>query len=350
MPLPVEGFVSARASYPPTAERHPVPIGYVQDHNRVGYSRDIGRSSLFAGYWYYVFGDTFCKNRQGDFVGMTSNTVAIIPNTAEPLETQYLDIKPDGIVQPLIPLNEAETLLELGGVRVVLWAFGGIVETVPEVGWIWYQKTVIYPNDYQHYHGVGIARISPGATPLEPPTAFRLESMIFGPDEPRIGTFSSLVHEDFVYLWGDYQGKIILARVEKHRPTSRNAYRYWNGEAYVTDWRDAIPVLRDIQQGCFFRSSLFGSERPFVFVGCTKFADSIVMMGAEACLEGPWCLSPLFQADGINQPNNYRYCMYGHPWAFDEENGELLVTYSESWPGGVVGAKVKLMMGNSSTL
>lgn len=346
MSFPTEGFVSTRALYPPVAESHPAPSGYIQDYTRIGYSRDIGRSSQFGGHTYYVFGDTFCKDRQGTFVGITSNTVAIMPDREHPLESQYLAIKPDGMVEPLLPLNEDEILLEKSGVRIVLWAFGGIVETNPGVGWTWYQKTVIYPNDYQHYHGVGIARISQAARPPGQLCAFRIESMLFGPDEPRIGSFSSLVHDDFVYLWGHHEGGVILARVHRYMPTTRNAYKYWNGRSYVDNWRDAIPVLRDIQHGCFFKSPLFGTERPWCFVGCTKFADSIVMIGAEASLEGPWSLTPLFHTDGIEVRDKYRYCMFAHPWACDADLGELLVTYSEGWPGGVVGAKVKLLMGN----
>ena len=60
-----------------------------------------------------------------------------------------------------------------------------------------------------------------------------------------------------------------------------------------------------------------------------------------------WTLTRLCTASGIDRPIGFMYCMYPHPWAFNEEEGELLVTWSENWPGGVVGAKVKLSMGNS---
>lgn len=347
MAFPVEGFVDVCAEYPPVVETHPVPSGYLQDINRIGYSRDIGRSSFFAGHYYYLFGDTFCKNRHGEYVGVTGNTIAIVPDNRFPLDSQYLSIQPDGMVDPFLTLNEDETLLQQNGVRVALWPFGGIVETAPEVGWIWYQKLVLYPNDYQNYHGVGIARISKAASPRGQLSTFRVGSLIFGADEPRFGSFSALLHEDFVYLWGDYKGSIVLARVNRYLLTSRNSYKYWDGEQYGDRWQDSRPVLQDMQHGNFFRSTLFGTERPWCFVGCSKFADSVVMMGAEASLEGPWSLTPLFRADGIGQPGGYRYCIYAHPWALDPSRGDLLVTWSENWPGGVVGANVKLVMGNS---
>lgn len=351
MSIPNAGYVGPCASYPPMVETHPVPFGYVQDRNRIGYSRDIGRSSMFAGHYYYLFGDTFCKDRNGYFVGLTSNTVAIMPDKTYPLETQYLSIKPDGIVEPLLKLTDDEKALQNGDLRIGLWPFGGIVETTPEVGWMWYQKCTTYSNTNRNsYHGVGLARVSRATSPQGQITAFRVEGLLFGADEPCIGSFSALMHEDFVYLWGDHKGSVILARVNKYFPTTRNAYRYWNGENYVEDWRCAVPILEQMQHGCFFRSALFGAERPWCFVGCTNRGDSVVMMGAEARLEGPWSLTELFRTDSVNQPLSYRYCMYAHPWAYDADIGELLVTWCETWPGAVVGAKVKLVMGNSSTL
>lgn len=350
MSIPSAGFVGPRASYPPVVETHPVPYGYVEDQNRLGYARDIGRSSEFAGRCYYLFGDTFCKNRDGVYVGVTSNSVAIVPDRTYPMETRYLNIKPDGVVTPLLCLTDEEAAQQNGDLRICLWPFGGIVETTPEVGWLWYQKSTHYSHEDRNiYRGTGIARISKGSNAQSQITAFRVEGLLFGADEPRIGSFSTVMHEDFIYLWGDHKGSTILARVSKYLPTTKHAYRYWNGERYVEDWRHAVPVLQDIQHGSFFNSGLFGPERRWVFVGCSKFGTSMVMMGAEARLEGPWSLTPLFRADYLDQPQGYRYCMYGHPWAYDAEQGELLVTWSEGWPGGVVGAKVKLVTGNSST-
>jgi hypothetical protein len=354
-------FSPARACYPPIAESAEI-LGYIQDVNGIGYSRDIGRSSTLGGHLYYVFGDTFCKNEEGEFVGITSNTVAIVPNRQMPVATAYMDIDEHGMVNALVPLSDSERHLEEQGVRVILWAFGGIAETRPGLGWTWYQVAEFDRDNNNHYHGVGIARVSVvndlghlqvarcKELVFESPTNrlndTRYRDLIFSRTEPRFGTFSSLVHEDMLYLWGDLNGKIYLARVSKYTPTSRRAYEFWNGTTYVQYWQLAVPVLQDVQHGAFVRSDMFGRERPWVFVGCTKWADSKVMIGAERNLEGPWALSPLCTATGINRPDNYMYCMYPHPWAFNAAQGELMVSWSEHWPGAVVGAKVKLTMGN----
>lgn len=355
-------FSRARAIYPPVAESTEI-LGYINDVNGIGYSRDIGRSSILGGHHYYVFGDTFCKNERDEFVGLTSNTVAIVPDKKKPLESAYMDIRENGMVNALVPLSTSERLLEEQKVRVILWAFGGIAETRPDLGWTWYQNAEFDSQNICHYHGVGLARVSVinhfgqlqvarckelvYESPTNRRSITRCRDLIFGPIEPRFGTFSTLVHNDMVYLWGDLDGKIYLARVSKYKPTSRSSYEFWDGLTYVSDWQKAVPVMEGVQHGEFVHSPLFGVDRPWIFIGCTKWADSQVMIGAEGRLEGPWHLTRLFTANGIHYPDNYMYCIYPHFWSLDSADGQLLVTWSEHWPGGVVGAKVNLAMGNS---
>ena len=275
-------FSKARACYPPMVESMEI-LGYIKDVNGIGYSRDIGRSSVLGGHSYYIFGDTFCKDRKDHFVGLACNTVAVVPDKQQPLITTYLDIQENGMVDALIPLNDSERCLEEQDVRVILWTFGGIAETRPALGWSWYQVAEIHENKTHHYHGVGIARISVTdelghlqvarckdlvyESPTNRMANIRVRDLIFGPEEPRFGSFCSLVHNDKVYLWGDIKGKIYLARVSKYTPTSRDSYEFWDGEAYVKDWERAVSVLEGFQHGQFFHSQLFGSDRPWVFIG-----------------------------------------------------------------------------------
>jgi len=90
------------------------------------------------------------------------------------------------------------------------------------------------------------------------------------------------------------------------------------------------------------RSTLFGSSKPFVFVGNNGWGDSNVVIGASASLEGPWETQTVCRAEGINYKKTMMYCMYPHLWASKVEEGELMVTWSEQWPGGVVAAELKL--------
>lgn len=341
---PTEGVIKAPATYPPVLESMEV-LGYVTDRNGIGYSRDIGRSSTFAGRCYYVFGDTFCKDKNGEFVGVQSNTAAIVKSPAEPLNSEYLSIQGNGMVNALVPLSGEEHRLRRDReVRVTLWPFGGIVEVSPGLGWIWYEKGQEYADKGNEPCGVGVARVDIDLASGKLHTV-RTETLMFGVSEPRVGGFSSVIHGDYIYLWGHHGKDVVLARVPKDSPWQRDTYTFWDGEGYVPWWQAAVPVLKDVQHGAVIKSSLFGKDRPWVFIGCSKWLDSKIMIGASADLEGPWELIPLCKATGIDYPDTVMYCMYPHQWAFAEEDGELMVTWSEQWPGNVVAAKLKFQQG-----
>ncbi len=351
---PFAGTMPGHAKYPPVVAKVEM-LGYIEDTNAISYSRDIGRSSILKGNVYYMFGDTFCKNQQGAFVGVQSTTSSIINKPSQPLSSTYLTIQEDGVVDALVPLTEAEHRQEKiiwkdkTHPRVTLWAFGGMVE-VGEYGYLWFQKGVINEtegNEENVYKGTGLARVK--ADKDGRLNTYRANGpLIFSADEPRIGTLSTIVEGDFVYLWGDhakgYGDGIILSRVSKDMLEYKDCYTYWNGDSYVADWKEAQPVFNKMQSGAVVRTCLFGEEMPWLFVGSTGWADSKVMLGASATLEGPFNEKPIFMAEGLDQPDTIMYCMYPHTWAFDGHKGELMVTWSEQWPGGVVGAKINLVI------
>ena len=262
------GILPAKAIYPPELIASEV-LGSVVDENGIGYSRDIGRSSLFAGHRYYIFGDTFCKDVNGSFVGVQSNTVAVIHDLLDPCKSSYQSIEENGMVDPLIDQAPDEHD-ENPDIRTALWAFGGIAETSPGIGWIWYEKKTIENGHIIGHAGVGIAKVFvdeyTGAL-----KSHRLPDLLFEEDEPCFGTTSCIVKDDFIYLWGFHKSDTFLARVLKDQPECRELYQFWNGVEYVADIKEAAVVLKEIQQGSIFRTKLFGADRPWVFVGCTKW-------------------------------------------------------------------------------
>ena len=133
---------ASRLSFPKFAD--PEILGYLTDINGIGYSRDIGRSFTLGGNAYHIFGDTFCKDSTGEFVGLVSNSVSMVVDKNKPLESSYLCIKDNGMVEPLLPLNEKEIKLqkEHPEQRVTLWCFSGVVEVIPGIGLMWSFKTL----------------------------------------------------------------------------------------------------------------------------------------------------------------------------------------------------------------
>ena len=338
------------AAHPPKVE-HMETLGYVEEVNGIFHSRDIGRSFELFGNVYLIFGDTFCNDSDGSFVGLANNTVAIIENPNQPLKSKYLETEDSGSIKPFIPMTPEEKQLELEKKgRVVLWAFGGTVKMRDHSGRLWYQKSVDHGCGNLDYCGTGVAKIYKDYGDDHQPIVERMDTLLFGPDEPRMGTFAAIAEAGFVYLYGDRpDGKIILARVytghEQSSLEEKEAHRYWDGSDWVQDWHNAAVVIEGMQQGAIVRSKLFGEEKPFLFVGTSKWADSKVFMGASAKLEGPWEIEPVCEVDGINEPKSkgkWMYCIYPHLWASDEEKAELVVTWSEQCPGGVVAGRLKL--------
>ncbi|KAM0798070.1 hypothetical protein BDR22DRAFT_891591 [Usnea florida] len=338
------------AAYPPKVEQVET-LGYISEVSDIFHSRDIGRSFELFGHVYLIFGDTFCNDGDGNFVGLANNTVAIIQNSDQPLKSKYLETEENGFIKPFIPMTPEEQQLEAEKKgRVVLWAFGGVVEMKDGSGRLWYQKSVDHGCGNSEYHGTGIAKITENSSPNQQPTVERMDTLVFGPDEPRMGTFSAILEGDFIYLYGDRpDGKIILARVhnahQEAHLSEKEAYSYWDGTDWAQDWHNAAPVISGMQQGAIVRSTLFGESKPFLFVGTSKWADSKVFMGASAQLQGPWDLEPVCEVDGIKVPKSegkWMYCIYPHLWASEEKKAELMVTWSEQCPGGVVAARLKL--------
>ncbi|KAI9883434.1 MAG: hypothetical protein M1823_004808 [Watsoniomyces obsoletus] len=352
IPQEPSGPLRTYAVWPPRATFN--VLGYVRDLSNRQYSRDVGRTSSVGGRIFWQFGDTFCKNDAGQYVGLVAHTVADHLDESEPSVTAYAEFDARECAKLFIPFTKEEARLDadpgnpIG--RPTLWSFGGIVEDFENAGtgWSWFELGRVNQDGESKALGTGIVRVR-----LDPNTglisATRPMERLFEADEPRWGTFSTLAPGDgYFYLWGHRGADVLLARVRTDRTLDRSAYQVWNGSGYGGIITDAKPVMKNFAQGQFYRSSLFepGQGRDFIFVGCDMSGSSSVLMATAPCLEGPWEeFIPLFSAPNLDGPDGYRYCMYPHPWAFKEADGELLVTWSEHWPGGVIAAKVKFEMG-----
>ena len=341
-----------QAAYPPVVKKADI-LGYVKEASDIFHSRDIGVSFQLFGRTYLIFGDTFCMDDRHVFIALQNNTAAIIEDPSHPTKSKYLEVEPNGMIKAFIPLTETEKhLVDSRAVkRIAFWAFGGAVELDDGTGRVWFQKLV---NDYNgdKIAGVGLAKLIPklgGQISVQ-----RSEDVVFEPQDLRVGTFSAIVIAGYVYLYGDDgNNDIFLARVPSRSDLSdcmldRGAYTYWNGSRYAADRAEAVAVFHQMSQGSVVRSRLFGADKPYVFVGVNHFADSKVLVGASSSLEGPWDLVAVHEAQGIDVHSNYRYCVYPHLWASDEERGELMVSWCEPSPGGMIMARLTLASANET--
>ena len=188
----------AKAMHPPEAEVE--VLGYIRDLNGCSYARDIGLSFKIAGdHHFYFFGDTFCKDHEGNFVGLSHNTAAYIPNILQPLECAYPRIDEKGVVEPLLRLTDGEKASETDNRRIALWHYGGFVHGEWQGGWMWYQKVEVTKDPMSmSFLGVGLAYLAlfndddDGAIPRLQATRMGDGRLDWGPDEPMIGSISAV--------------------------------------------------------------------------------------------------------------------------------------------------------------
>ena len=230
------------ALYPPVLENVEV-LGYIKDKNGIDYARDVGCSTTIHDEVYFIFGDTLCKDAAGKSVGSTSNTIAYVEDRAKFLESAYGEIADNGMVKAFVPLDEQEIQFEKDNqnARIVFRMFGGAVD-VGVVGVVWFQNLIQYANGEEDYRGVGQARLttySDGRIVVQ-----RLKALLFGPDEPRMGSFSTLLYGGYVYLWSHRpDGQIILVRVHHLETVLCHQYEYWSGTDWVHDWQDGSYIF-----------------------------------------------------------------------------------------------------------
>ena len=67
----------------------------------------------------------------------------------------------------------------------------------------------------------------------------------------------------------------------------------------------------------------------------------MVQIGAAAKVQGPFDLTAVCEAKGIDHDEKYKYCIYPHLFASNVPKRELVVTWSEHSPGGVIAARLK---------
>ena len=371
------GITPAVAAWPPNIVDVRI-IGHVADADNIRFARGIGRSFSFAGARFYMFGDTYCTAEDGHLLRIVSNSTAVVCHQNTPCFTYYPRFGYDRTVNALIEMTEdEENLWNNHGIRVAFWPYGGVLETDPEAGWTWYEKHEVHRRDTGNealYCGTGIAQVvldDPENRPEDRNTiisdetrlyarevaqvvvnstprdlyTIRHDDLLFTRNEPRFGGFPAILEGEFIYLFGYHRIGVFLARVPKNVPWLRSAYTFWNGVNYVTELGEGIPVLRDLRDGSINKSRFFGAAKPWTLVGRSESQDNIVMAGTSESLEGPWELTEICEARGFDDPNSQVNCISPHHWALEAADGELLVTWSEDWPGEVVAARLTFEMG-----
>ena len=255
------------AVYPPILENMEI-LGYIKDKNGISYPRTIGRSTCIHNEGYYIFGDTVCKDTSGNYVGTTSNTIAYVEDRGKCLDSEYREILDDGKVKAFVPLDEQEILFEKEhhGARIVFRMFGGAVD-IGIFSVVWFQYVIEYAGGREEYRGVGQATLTTYADGEL--VVSRHKGLLFGEDEPSVGSFSTLYYQCWIYLWSHSVGEqIILARVYHLNTHLCETYEYWDGTDWVPRWQDGSYISKSsllIRNRDLSRKTSYKSKRDYCF-------------------------------------------------------------------------------------
>jgi hypothetical protein len=97
---------------------------------------------------YIQYGDTFCFNKKGDFVGLACNTLAEVEDPKhKPTECTYKRLAANELVEQFVPFIDKEAEWNKhndrdNGGRLWIWVFNGPTETEPGKGYVVYQKGI----------------------------------------------------------------------------------------------------------------------------------------------------------------------------------------------------------------
>ncbi|KAF1974618.1 hypothetical protein BU23DRAFT_636276 [Bimuria novae-zelandiae CBS 107.79] len=347
---------SGRLAWPPRLTCPPKVRGEVKDASGRQYPRDLGRSVKLGGHIYYIFGDTFCFNDGGEFVGVTNNTIALIPGLNNPTGSQYLH--PDPKVPEFVPyLDEEREFCEREenlqeNRRIVTWSFGGFIEK-PDCGgreaWLICDPVETHGGDVVRQLGVGIAKARvtshKGGIECERVGPFPL----FPGDGPIWGSISNISALDgYTYLLSRMGLDNYMARIRTNADfTDPNKYQFlkksgcWEPtytEPYGPFGELAHDVLSGQGQGAIIYVPQFAPRgKKYLWIGCEKFMTSQLCVGTAARPEGPWDVHKLGEMPKISEQSKTRYCIYPHLWGSDLRKGEILITWSDD---GTMGGKV----------
>ncbi|KAI9650491.1 hypothetical protein NHQ30_000507 [Ciborinia camelliae] len=359
-------------TWPPII-KHIVPLGHLYDESGNSYPRIGGRSSALPnGHVLFQFNNTFCHNAAGQFLGKTDSTLSFLTNPTNPVMSRYL--APPGsnnveISERQIPslFKRFDDELDEKNDNKVFWATGGIawylITGAAAYGWTFFEYRGIRKDGSTFLVAVGIAsvdvdyRTNPTTIVANREMAGWSERILFYPSEPRLGTFSVLSDGRYLYAYGhkggDHNGDydVVLGRVPFEFAKARACWEYWGGgRGWVKNHIFSWPVLKNYLHGQIFNTKLFGEASPyrFGFVGCTRTGDSKLMFGRAVNPWGPFEVVDLMKAYPLGHIQKFAYTahMFAHPWAFPENKGDLMVTWSEGGSAGnIVAVKIRFEQG-----
>jgi len=311
---------------------HPLEIAQVREVGVVGApasvtARDVGATALLGTRLLWLFGDTLFRPRAVDGENLRTCTAATA-EAARPLETsEATDANAAPFACMAFTPEEAAFNRTSGraDLRVALWP-GSVVPTADGSGLVFYVKLTVNPGLLNYdVRGVGVARIAPGAT-----TAARDPGLVFQSPEPTLANAS--VFAGTVYAYGLIPGgqNVAVAMAPLAQAGSHDAYRFWNGSAWVADARAAAPLFGGVSGALTVSYNAY--LRRYLAVNSETLSGRVLMRVADHP-EGPWG-APVLAFAGQAAAGTSSYAAREHAELAQDGGARVFVTYYRPAGGG----------------
>ncbi len=276
--------------------------------------RDGGYSAALWDRSVWIYGDTVLGAEDEDGTSWHHNSYAVTSDlsAADGIDGFTAPVDSVGAPRYFIAPTDEERAFNIAhrgedcaeepcGARWAVWPGDAIYDPERDQALIFYSKIYAEPGPF-NFRGVGQSialwdglaeetvrpELSPGH---EHPT------QLFHEDEPAFGLGPNLVDGYLVSFACPVDFVVhecIVARVAMSEALDRDAWRFWDGDEWVEDWRDADVVMDGAPIMDIFFNAHLGR---FVAIYSRPFGTEVVMRTAPA-LTGPWSAELLlFRAD-----------------------------------------------------
>jgi hypothetical protein len=170
--------------------------------------------------------------------------------------------------------------------------------------------------------------------------ARRVLPALFGPDEPNWGA-GALLHDGWLYAWAyeprDRGEGCGVARVGWGQEASREAWRFWDGQAWTRAWADVSEEMTCAPFVGVVSAPFFGG---FVAFYMPPVSEEIVMRTAPAP-QGPWS-RPIHVGWGAPAADDaWDYALVAHPELARDDGRVQVLSYTR--PSGFLAAETRLV-------
>ncbi|MFO0553976.1 MAG: DUF4185 domain-containing protein [Polyangiaceae bacterium] len=298
-------------------------------------ARDVGFSAVLDGRSVWVFGDTLFTEPAADGFQWRSATWSW--TSAAELGDFSHALGDDGKPRQLLPNTAEETAFNVEHKaeprRHTPWPQALVSDGSRAV--LFYVNMVTGPGGAWDFDSVsGSIAIWDDAD--EP--ALRVEPPLFGDDEPDWGSAAVLMSgEIFAYACNETPDKACkLARVPFDKADQRDAYRFYDGQAWVRDWHQATRLF----DGAPLFSVHWSEHLKKLVAIYMQPGGNEMRIRTATKPEGPWSDYAVF-GEGAAPAESFDYALIAHPELAREDGAVEVLSYTR--PSGFLAQETRLV-------